>query len=109
MNDAPLPIGDGGGSALEGSAPSAATGKLWRARLGCVLVLLAGALLALVAMAARPSLPQGFWLGLVGVTVAVVAAVLLTDSFHRAPADAKVAGKRLRAPAAPGRGRRLRP
>lgn len=55
----------------------------WKQRVAATAVLLLGAVVALCAMCARPSLPGGFFIGLAGTVVATGAALVLLDSFGR--------------------------
>jgi 4-amino-4-deoxy-L-arabinose transferase-like glycosyltransferase len=66
---------------LDSDRAPALSSPTWKKRSVLTALLLAGALLALVAMAARPGLPGGLWLGLLGTGLAAGSALLLFDSF----------------------------
>jgi 4-amino-4-deoxy-L-arabinose transferase-like glycosyltransferase len=70
-------------SPLALDADHATWSSSWKRRAVAMAVLLLGAVLALTAMCARPSLPGGFFIGLVGTAVATGATLVLLDTFYR--------------------------
>lgn len=96
MQDAPeLPY-----EAAPRPAATASSRQSWRVRGVLLLSLIGGALLALAAMAAKPGLPLGFWLGLLGTAVASGSALLFVDTIRRVEPDAEVSARRVAWPVA---------
>ncbi len=95
MNEAPLPLDAERSVHVAG----AASGKVWRVRAVLVATLLASAALALAAMAARPALPLGFWLGAVAIFLASAVTLLFVDTFRSVAADAEAGARSVAAPA----------
>jgi 4-amino-4-deoxy-L-arabinose transferase-like glycosyltransferase len=72
----------------------------WKKRSVLAVLLLVGALLSLSAMGARPGLPGGLWIGLLGICLAAGSTLLLFESFGpREMAARQVAARELLWPA----------
>lgn len=76
--------------ALDADRAPAAWSSSWKRRAVATALLLLGAVVALGSMCARPALPGGFFIGLVGTLVASGAALALVGTFHPSPVTRSV-------------------
>src|SRR5688572_19276123 len=84
-----------------GAAPRVSSSP-WKRRGGALAAFAGGAALAVVSMCARPNLPGGLWIGVLGTSLAGAALLAFFDSWRAAPAaelERRVSGRVLIAPA----------
>jgi len=83
---------------VDAAPPTRAATSQWKRRAASLAGFLAGALLALLSMSAKPSLPGGLWLGLIGTALAAGSLVRCAAAWAPADVARRVGARTLAAP-----------